>query len=99
MIDCKNEKSSNKIAIILIAVIVLALIAAFLPTRKAADTQSGMTDTPSTPAAKPLSTYWTEGSTVAQSLTEYVTKVTNPDDAANFIPVEDRSAVLTWTAR
>ena len=41
-----------------------------------------------------LTTYWTPDSPVAQSLREYVSKVTNKSDKANFIPVKDRIAVF-----
>ena len=46
------------------------------------------------PETTPLSEYWTADSTVAQGLRDYVSKVTDPDDAANFIPVKDRIAVF-----
>lgn len=48
----------------------------------------------SAPAAVPLSKYWSEGSAVSQSLTDYVAKVTDPENAADFIPVKDRIAVF-----
>ncbi|MBE5845530.1 MAG: haloacid dehalogenase-like hydrolase [Butyrivibrio sp.] len=44
--------------------------------------------------ASGLSEYWTEGSAAAQSLRDYVSKVTNENDAENFIPKEDRIAVF-----
>ena len=46
------------------------------------------------PETTPLSEYWTADSTAAQGLRDYVSKVTDPDDAANFIPVKDRIAVF-----
>ena len=45
-------------------------------------------------ASKPLSEYWSADSASAESLRNYVTKVTNKKDAENFIPVEDRIAVF-----
>ena len=45
-------------------------------------------------AEEPLTTYWSENSTPAQELRDYVRKVTNPDDKANFIPERDRIAVF-----
>ena len=42
----------------------------------------------------PLGEYWTEDSEAAQSLREYVAKVTNPEDKDSFIPVKDRIAVF-----
>ena len=41
-----------------------------------------------------LGTYWTEDSAAAQSLREYVAKVTDPADKDSFIPVKDRIAVF-----
>lgn len=47
------------------------------------------------PAKKePLTTYWSADSGVAQQLREFVEKVTDPNDKANFVPVEDRIAVF-----
>ena len=42
----------------------------------------------------PLTQNWTADSAAAKSIREYVKKVTNPDDEANFIPVKDRIAVF-----
>ncbi len=44
--------------------------------------------------ATPLSEYWAADSTVAQSLRDYVAKVTNEYDKENFIPERDRIAVF-----
>ncbi len=41
-----------------------------------------------------LSKYWTKDSAVAESITDYVAKVTNKNDKENFIPVNDRIAVF-----
>ena len=41
-----------------------------------------------------LSQYWASDSEAAQSLLDYVTKVTNKKDADSFIPVKDRIAVF-----
>ena len=41
-----------------------------------------------------LSTYWAPDSPVAQSLRDYVSKVTDPADTDHFIPVKDRIAVF-----
>ena len=48
------------------------------------------------PAAKaaPLTAYWTPDSAPAQSLRDYVARVTDPKDEASFIPVKDRIAVF-----
>ena len=42
----------------------------------------------------PLSEYWSADSPAAQSLRDYVAKVTNEEDPENFIPVKDRIAVF-----
>ena len=63
----------------------------------------GMVDvTPSQAAKKnakktPLTTNWTSGSTVAKSLRNYVKKVTNAKDKANYIPRRTASPLLIWT--
>lgn len=44
--------------------------------------------------SKALSEYWSSDSAAAESLRDYVSKVTNPKDSANFIPKEDRIAVF-----
>ena len=47
------------------------------------------------PAAGPkLGEYWMEGSEAAQSLRDYVARVTDPKDTENFIPEKDRIAVF-----
>ena len=55
---------------------------------------NGSNQTASQTTAAPLTQYWTEGSTAAQSLVDYVSMVTNPKDAEHFIPVKDRIAVF-----
>ncbi len=52
----------------------------------------GMTGCGKSKAA--LTQYWAEDSEAAQSLRDYVKKVTNKNDADNFIPEEDRIAVF-----
>ncbi|MCR4832990.1 MAG: haloacid dehalogenase-like hydrolase [Butyrivibrio sp.] len=52
----------------------------------------GMTGCGKSTAA--LTQYWAEDSEAAQSLRDYVKKVTNKNDADNFIPEEDRIAVF-----
>ena len=42
----------------------------------------------------PLTVNWTADSAAAKSLRDYVKKVTNPADKANFVPVKDRIAVF-----
>ena len=55
---------------------------------------SGITAFAESADQKPLTTYWTADSSVAQNLREYVEKVTDPKDKDNFIPVKDRIAVF-----
>ena len=47
-----------------------------------------------TTAQGAMTKYWSVGSAAAESLRNYVPKVTNPDDIDHFIPVEDRIAVF-----
>ena len=44
--------------------------------------------------AAPLSEYWAADSEAAQSLRDYVARVTDPKNAADFIPEKDRIAVF-----
>lgn len=78
----KNRK--KVVIIIVICIVLLALAAAGIILA------GGLPGT----GTKPLSGYWTPDSTVAQSLREYVNKVTDPKDPANFIPEKDRIAVF-----
>ncbi|MBO6109188.1 MAG: Ig-like domain-containing protein, partial [Eubacterium sp.] len=43
---------------------------------------------------KALTNYWTDNSNVAEELRNYVDKVTDEKDTANYIPIEDRIAVF-----
>ena len=84
--ELMSERSKN---VVVIAVILLLVAAAIYlgikyPPGKKAESDS----------KKPLSEYWTADSQVAESLREYVEKVTDPDDKENFIPEEDRIAVF-----
>ena len=76
----KNAKKAILIAVVLLIVAALAVCLIFLCTRGA--------------KAEPLTEYWSSDSSVAQSLRDYVKKVTDPKDEANFIPVKDRIAVF-----
>ncbi len=79
----KSKKSAASAIITVVAVLVLtaAIIAAAYLTQRPKK-------------ADALSKYWSADSTVAQSLRDYVTKVTDPASGDNFIPVEDRVAVF-----
>lgn len=105
----KNErpKMMTEILAMLIATAVLAA-AVFLTYGRSAQTvqttqTAGTTQTVETAqtadAAKaaqtaPLGTCWTADSVVAQSLRDYVARVTDPEDEENFIPERDRIAVF-----
>ena len=54
----------------------------------------GIVNRPSSPEPLALSQYWASDSAVAQEIRDYVSRVTDPDDAEYFIPVEDRIAVF-----
>ena len=79
------EKMKNKKTALIAGIVLLAAIAAIVCLIAA----KGKTDT-----AAPLTTYWTSDSPAAQSLRDYVTKVTNPKDQSNYIPEKDRIAVF-----
>ena len=80
------EKSQNTRRVVTLTFLVLAVLAGvvgFLVARQAEKQK-----------VTPLTQYWTADSPVAQSIRDYVAKVTDPKDAANFIPVKDRIAVF-----
>ena len=89
-----EKNNASKKLIIVIAVLLLIVIA--LAVALIVKCGSAMPDAEpaAAPDAEPLTEYWSADSTVAQSLRDYVKKVTNPDDKANFIPVKDRIAVF-----
>lgn len=80
------EKLKNKrtaiIAGIVLLVVIAAIVCLIVANRK---TETG---------AAPLTTYWAPDSAAAQSLRDYVTKVTDPKDESNYIPEKDRIAVF-----
>ena len=79
------ENNKNKKTALIIGAILLIVILAVLGIKASRQTKA---------KTAPLSTYWTEGSPVAQSLRDYVAKVTDPKDTSNFIPEKDRIAVF-----
>ena len=82
-----KEHKNAKIAVIIGVVLFLAAVAGIIYATRSAGTETAG-------SVKPLTEYWAEGSAVAQSLRDYVTKVTDPKDTENFIPVKDRIAVF-----
>lgn len=75
-------------------VTILVIIGAILLLAIAAAVVYCLTKCEDKTAEEPLTSYWSENSTPAQELRDYVRKVTNPDDKANFIPERDRIAVF-----
>ena len=93
-------KDRKKILNIVIGILVLAIVAACVvitmnaaqnkAVPSAADTSQGSAENGGTP----LSAYWAADSAAAQSLRDYVSKVTDPENTASFIPEKDRIAVF-----
>ena len=83
------EKGKNNSKTIALGVVLLLIIAAAVLIAV-----SGNAKTEENTAGAALTEYWSENSAPAQSLREYVAKVTNPADTANFIPEKDRIAVF-----
>ena len=93
----ENQKSKNTLYLIAGLVLLLALVAAVavMLTAKPSETAKPVENVETAEAeALPLSVYWTADSPVAQHLRDYVAKVTDPADEANFIPEKDRIAVF-----
>ncbi len=93
----ENEKSKKTLYLIAALVLVLALVAAVavMLTAKPSETAKPAETVETTKTeALPMSVYWTADSEPAQQLRDYVAKVTDPADEANFIPEEDRIAVF-----
>ena len=82
-----NQKKIT--AAVVAGVIVLLILAAFADIRSIRQARREK-ETESAPLAE----YWSKDSAPAQELRDYVAKVTNPADKANFIPEKDRIAVF-----
>ena len=80
--EMMNQKKRNKKVA---SVVIILVLAAML---------LGITGCGASKKPAALSQYWTADSPVAQSLRDYVTKVTDPKDKDHFIPVKDRIAVF-----
>ena len=81
------EKRKNKRTLLIVGLILLAVIAAaaagvILSDRKTAE------------KAAPLTENWSPDSSAAQSLRDFVARVTDPENEADFIPEKDRIAVF-----
>ena len=75
----KNVKTAVIVVLILFILEIVAVAAATFLRKK---------------EAEPLSTYWSSDSTVSQSLREFVSNVTDPENADSYIPEKDRIAVF-----
>lgn len=82
----KTMNRRRKIIITVVLVVLLLLIAAAVGILISRQSNTAKT--------AHLSVYWSSDSRPAQELRDYVSKVTNPDDKANFIPEKDRVAVF-----
>lgn len=82
----RRDSGLAAIAMLVLLLIVAASLISIFASRPA---QAGTAAEPA-----PLSGYWTEDSVPAQKLRDYVAKVTDPNDTANYIPEKDRIAVF-----
>ena len=89
-----EERKSGTRAMTWIALAVLAAAIVFAVLFLLNGNQAGSQTGNQTTAAPTLGQYWTEGSEAAQSLRDYVAKVTDPKDTENYIPEKDRIAVF-----
>ena len=89
-----EERKSGTRAMTGIALAVLAAAIVFAVLFLLNGNQAGSQTGNQTAAAPTLGQYWTEGSEAAQSLRDYVAKVTDPKDTVNYIPEKDRIAVF-----
>lgn len=80
------EMQQNKRLYVIVGLVLLAVIAVIVCLVVAGQ----KTET----VATPLTAYWTSDSPAAQSLRDYVAKVTDPKNKADFIPEKDRIAVF-----
>lgn len=78
----KNQRTAIIVGMILL-VVIAAIVAGIILSDRNAETK-----------AAPLTTCWSSDSQAAQSLRDYVAKVTDPKDESNFIPEKDRIAVF-----
>ena len=81
-----NARKSVKTAVIVVLILFIVEIAAVVIATCLRDEKAE--------PAEPLSTYWSSDSEVSQSLRDYVSRVTDPEDADSFIPEKDRIAVF-----
>ncbi len=79
----KKEKVNIAIVAAVLALLIAAIVAGLVIAGKTGAKSAGA-----------LGQYWTADSQAAEHLRDYVNKVTNPDDPANYIPVRDRIAVF-----
>lgn len=82
----RRDSGLAAIAMLVLLLIVAASLISIFASRPA---QAGTAAEPA-----PLNGYWTEDSVPAQKLRDYVAKVTDPNDTANYIPEKDRISVF-----
>ena len=81
MTKIHSSKRTAVIAVIVLAAVIAAVTAGIIISKRSAE-------------AAPLSGCWTADSAAAQSLRDYVAKVTDPKNEAGFLPEKDRIAVF-----
>ena len=82
MRDRKNTITAVVAGLLVLTVIAAAVTCAVSARRRTAT------------GAAALTAYWAPDSAAAQDLRDYVIKVTDPNDKANYIPEKDRIAVF-----
>ena len=80
-----TNKKQSVIAVLIGLTLVVVIMAAGINSQKVPKR---------TTAQGVMTKYWSAGSAAAESLRNYVSKVTNPNDTDHFIPVKDRVAVF-----
>ena len=85
----ESKKKVNPAAIVAMIMVICIAAVCFAGAGKV---ENGTEGTSAEGAA--LTQYWAADSNAAQHLRDFVTKVTDPADTENFIPVEDRIAVF-----
>ena len=92
----KEKRDSTILAVVLVAMIGTFALAYFIDSKREKKTETEPVTVSQENKAEqvPLTQYWSSDSAVAEELRDYVTKVTDPADQANFIPEKDRIAVF-----
>ena len=83
-----NHKNTP-LAVAILSLLMLSLVFAYY-----VDSRRKVQPVPSSSSGEELTQYWSGDSRPAKELRDYVSKVTNPNDKANYIPEKDRIAVF-----